>query len=51
MSPDPLPAAHDADGMGRYYKRIYNSALGKADAGDFAKHYRRYGLPEEVGSF
>ncbi len=44
MSPHPLPAADDAEAMGRAYKAIYNSALGKADAAHFAEIYRRYAL-------
>ena len=42
MSPEPLPAADDIDGMGRYYKRNYNTAEGAGTASKFAFLYRKY---------
>lgn len=44
MVPQAMPAADDADAMGAYYKRHYNTALGKADPAHFADLYRRYAL-------
>lgn len=44
MSPAPMPAAEDAEAMGRFYKAIYNTAMGAANADTFAEQYRLYGL-------
>lgn len=30
MQPEPLPVANDIDGLGNYYKKYYNTPLGKA---------------------
>lgn len=38
----PLPAADDIEGLGRYYKSYYNTALGKATIEQFASNYARY---------
>ena len=42
--PEPLPDADDADGMGEYWKRWYNSNLGAGTADGFARDYRQYVL-------
>lgn len=39
--PEPLPAAGDLAGMGRYYKTYYNTALGKGSAAKWERTYRR----------
>ena len=39
MSPDPLPDASDAVGMGAYWKKIYNTAGGSGDPDHFSDAY------------
>ncbi len=41
-APEPLPAADDLDGLGRYYKQFYNTMLGKGTAVGWVRTYRRY---------
>ncbi|MBI4185285.1 MAG: hypothetical protein HY521_14935 [Proteobacteria bacterium] len=44
--PEPLPAADDVDGLGRYWKRHYNTERGKGRAEDWAAAYRRHATTE-----
>lgn len=37
----PLPAADDVHGLARYWKRHYNTALGKGTAEEFIQNYTR----------
>ena len=46
MMPDPLPASHDIDGLSQYWKRYYNTVLGKGMAVEWADKFRRFCLPE-----
>ncbi len=41
-APEPLPDADDIDGLGKYWKRVYNSKAGKGEAEDFAAAFRRH---------
>ena len=38
-SSDPLPAADDIEGLAKYWKKIYNTRLGKGKVEDWIKHY------------
>ncbi len=40
--PEPLPAAGDLPGLGRYWKTYYNTRLGKGSAIKWERTYRRY---------
>lgn len=40
--PEPLPAAGDLPGLGRYWKQYYNTRLGKGSAVKWERTYRRY---------
>ncbi len=44
-APDPLPAADDIDGLGKYWKRFYNTAGGAGAVAEFVANYRRLVLP------
>ena len=46
MMPQPLPAATDIDGLSNYWKRWYNTPLGRGRAGEWADKYRRFCAPE-----
>lgn len=46
MMPSPLPAATDINGLADYYKKWYNTPLGKGSVSEFADKYRRFCLPE-----
>ena len=46
MMPHPLPAATDIEGLSNYYKKWYNTVLGKATPGEWADKYRRFCMPE-----
>lgn len=37
-----LPAADDLSGLARYWKRYYNTALGKGSEAEFIENYHRY---------
>ena len=37
--PDPLPAAHDIDGLAMYWKTRWNTAKGKGTVEEFVKNY------------
>ena len=39
---EPLPKAHDIDGMWQYYKKYYNTALGKADYQAAVSAYQKF---------
>lgn len=41
-APEPLPAADDIDGLGRYWKRRFNTAGGKGEAEDFSAAFHRH---------
>jgi hypothetical protein len=41
-APDALPDADDIDGLGKYWKRFYNTASGAGSVGEFVANYRRY---------
>lgn len=40
--PEPLPAADDLLGLARYWKKYYNTYLGKGTESEFIANYRRY---------
>jgi hypothetical protein len=40
--PAPLPAADDVEGMGRYYKRVWNTERGRGTAAKFVLLYREH---------
>lgn len=42
MAPAPLPDADDINGLGRYWKAVYNTAQGAGDASHWASLYRKY---------
>lgn len=42
MSPLPMPEADDIDGLGAYWKEIYNTHLGAGTGPEWALNYRRY---------
>ena len=44
MDPKPLPEADDIEGLGRYWKRVYNTARGKGKVAEFVANYRRHVL-------
>jgi hypothetical protein len=44
MDRHPLPAIDDADGMGAYWKRVYNTDLGAGRPQEFAALYREHVL-------
>jgi len=37
-----LPSLHDVDAMARYWKRYYNTALGRGTVEEFKKNYARF---------
>lgn len=41
---DPLPSASDIRGLANYWKRVYNSVLGKGTPDDFINKYNKYVL-------
>jgi hypothetical protein len=43
--PEPLPKLNDLDGMWTYYKKYYNSTLGKADYHQTIANYQRFITP------
>lgn len=43
MDREPLPSADNIRGMATYYKRVWNSELGKATPQRFMDFYERYG--------
>lgn len=44
MSPDRLPSYKDISGIYEYYKKIYNTPLGKSDFGKFGRAWIKCGL-------
>jgi len=40
--PEKLPEADDIDGLARYWKKYYNTELGKGTVKEFKENYRRY---------
>jgi len=40
--PEPLPDAEDLESLARYYKRVWNTHLGKASEQDFVDAVQRY---------
>lgn len=42
MDPHPLPLADDIRGLADYYKRVFNTELGKGTAKKFLEFYQRY---------
>jgi hypothetical protein len=38
----PLPDSDDVPGLSAYYKRVYNTPLGKATVDEFTENYARY---------
>jgi hypothetical protein len=38
----PLPAADDVEGQAAYWKRLYNTHLGKGRPEEYVEHYQRY---------
>jgi hypothetical protein len=43
---EPLPDAHDIEGMAQYWKRYYNTALGKGTPEKFIRAFEKYVMPE-----
>lgn len=41
-APAPLPDADDIDGLGKYWKRFYNTDEGAGTVAEFVSDYRRY---------
>jgi hypothetical protein len=41
-APKALPEADDIEGMASYWKRFYNSSLGKGKPEEFVRNYERY---------
>lgn len=41
-APAPLPDAADLDGLGKYWKRFYNTDEGAGTVAEFVSDYRRY---------
>lgn len=41
-APDPLPEADDIDGLGKYWKRFYNTAGGAGNVAEFVANYRSF---------
>ena len=50
MDPEALPEADDIDGLGKYWKRVYNTLAGKGRAEEFVANYRRYVLGRAEGA-
>lgn len=42
MDPDPIPPANDLPGLAAYYKRIYNSHIGKGSVEKALADYAKY---------
>ena len=42
VDPEPLPDAGDITGMGRYWKRVYNTYLGAGTTEEFVYNYKKY---------
>lgn len=40
--PEPLPLPDDVEALGRYYKKYFNTALGKGSAEEFVRNYKRH---------
>lgn len=40
--PEPLPDAKDVQGLAAYWKRVWNTHLGKGTEEQFVRHYLRY---------
>ncbi len=40
--PEAMPASGDVEGLARYWKKYYNTALGKGTVEEFIKNYERY---------
>ena len=43
--PEPLPSADDLEGLASYWKRHYNTALGRGRERDWLSNYRRHVAP------
>jgi len=48
MVPEALPAYDDLEGLGKYWKRFYNTDGGKGEASEFKKNYEIYVLGERL---
>lgn len=44
LIPEGLPASHDIEGLARYWKKYYNTPLGRGTENEFIKNYNRYVL-------
>lgn len=42
LVPVPIPEASDIRGLGEYWKKYYNTSLGRGTVDDFVENYRRY---------
>lgn len=40
VDPEPLPYAYDIDALAHYWKRVYNTRLGKGNPSKFVERYR-----------
>ena len=40
--PEPLPVPGDVEALGHYYKKYFNTALGKGSAEEFVRNYKRH---------
>lgn len=50
MDPQPLPAADDVWQLAQYWKRVYNSELGRGHPRDFQSAYEPHHEPLELGA-
>lgn len=42
--PEPLPSSQDIEAMGKYWKKWYNTPLGKGTVEEFVENYKKYCL-------
>ena len=40
--PEPLPEPDDIEGLGKTWKRVYNTHLGKGKVDEFVSNYYKY---------
>ena len=49
LKPEALPHEDDIEALARYWKRYFNTPIGRGSVGDFILGYRRQCLPQIVG--
>lgn len=42
MVPEALPAYDDLEGLGKYYKKYFNTSSGKGEVHEFVENYKKY---------